>query len=189
MHAPVARLSSRAVFREVKTNVGWRSQGFGPFRRYFFVHGKTETVRGHNKATYQQLLALQVERPIDVMSANGRQYWMYQDRYYWDDESLQASDIAALVFERARRNQRRLERAHQVMNTGSAPIAGQRIGIPLEVRRAVWERDGGACVECGSQFELQFDHVIPVAMGGATTAQNLQVLCGECNRRKGASLG
>jgi 5-methylcytosine-specific restriction endonuclease McrA len=30
--------------------------------------------------------------------------------------------------------------------------------------------------------------VIPVALGGASTAANLQVLCAPCNREKGASL-
>jgi 5-methylcytosine-specific restriction endonuclease McrA len=32
------------------------------------------------------------------------------------------------------------------------------------------------------------DHVIPVALGGATTLANLQLLCGDCNREKGADL-
>jgi 5-methylcytosine-specific restriction endonuclease McrA len=32
------------------------------------------------------------------------------------------------------------------------------------------------------------DHVIPVALGGATTLANLQLLCGACNREKGADL-
>ncbi len=36
--------------------------------------------------------------------------------------------------------------------------------------------------------ELQFDHLIPLAFGGATTEQNLQILCGPCDRRKGASI-
>jgi 5-methylcytosine-specific restriction endonuclease McrA len=52
----------------------------------------------------------------------------------------------------------------------------------------VFERDGGQCVECGSKFDLQYDHLIPVALGGASTVDNLQLLCGECNRLKGADL-
>ena len=56
------------------------------------------------------------------------------------------------------------------------------------MRLAVWERDGGRCTECGTDFDLQYDHVIPVALGGATTAENLQLLCGPCNRRKGAAI-
>ncbi len=53
----------------------------------------------------------------------------------------------------------------------------------------VWQRDGGRCVECDSQRELEYDHVIPLAMGGSTTDRNLQLLCAPCNRRKGATLG
>jgi 5-methylcytosine-specific restriction endonuclease McrA len=53
----------------------------------------------------------------------------------------------------------------------------------------VFERDGGRCVECGSRFDLQYDHVIPVALGGASTVQNLQILCAPCNQTKGDSLG
>jgi 5-methylcytosine-specific restriction endonuclease McrA len=63
-----------------------------------------------------------------------------------------------------------------------------RAPIPDEVKVFVWNRDGGRCVKCGSNQRLEFDHVIPVALGGANTARNLQLLCETCNRTKGAAI-
>jgi 5-methylcytosine-specific restriction endonuclease McrA len=60
--------------------------------------------------------------------------------------------------------------------------------IPSEVRREVWERDGGCCCRCGATEELQFDHIIPWSEGGAHSAENLELLCGRCNRRKAARI-
>ncbi len=69
----------------------------------------------------------------------------------------------------------------------TAPV-GQRNprSIPQDVKIAVSARDGGRCRQCGSTQELHFDHVIPWSKGGANTVQNIQLLCGPCNRRKGA---
>ncbi|WP_082764056.1 HNH endonuclease signature motif containing protein [Frondihabitans sp. PAMC 28766] len=68
------------------------------------------------------------------------------------------------------------------------PVSSRRRPAEADVRQLVWKRDGGKCRSCGSNTELQLDHIIPVAYGGATTVDNLQVLCGPCNRRKGASV-
>ena len=56
------------------------------------------------------------------------------------------------------------------------------------MRKAVFDRDSGRCVQCGSNFDIQYDHIIPFAMGGSATVQNLQILCAGCNQEKGASL-
>lgn len=61
--------------------------------------------------------------------------------------------------------------------------------IPQEVKDRVWNRDGGKCVECGSNQNLEFDHIIPFSKGGANTYRNLQLLCESCNRSKSASIG
>lgn len=63
-----------------------------------------------------------------------------------------------------------------------------RAPIPVGVRTEVWRRDRGGCVVCGSKENVQFDHIIPVALGGATSAQNLQLLCRQCNLAKGARI-
>ncbi|QIS02657.1 DUF2510 domain-containing protein [Nocardia brasiliensis] len=60
--------------------------------------------------------------------------------------------------------------------------------IPQEVKAEVWQRDGGKCVECGDSHYLEFDHIIPLSRGGATSAANLQILCRACNRAKGARI-
>ncbi len=58
--------------------------------------------------------------------------------------------------------------------------------IPERVTHAVWRRDEGRCVECGTKENLEFDHIIPLSRGGANTERNLQLLCATCNARKAA---
>lgn len=66
--------------------------------------------------------------------------------------------------------------------------AGRRAPIPDDVKAFVWQRDRGRCGRCGSNENLKSHHVIPLSMGGANTARNLQVLCKVCNRAKGGNL-
>ena len=46
------------------------------------------------------------------------------------------------------------------------------------VRRAVFERDGYRCVECGRSGRLECDHITPLDRGGDPwDLDNLQALC------------
>jgi hypothetical protein len=56
--------------------------------------------------------------------------------------------------------------------------------IAAHVRREVWARDGGRCTfllasgePCGSTHQLELDHVVPRALGGTSTADNLRIRC------------
>ena len=43
-----------------------------------------------------------------------------------------------------------------------------------------------ACLACGTKDDLTLDHVVPLALGGADSEDNIQVLCRSCNSSKGA---
>lgn len=69
-------------------------------------------------------------------------------------------------------------------------VGGQRDTrrIPQNVKTAVWQRDQGRCVQCHATEYLEFDHVIPHSKGGATSVNNLQLLCRKCNLTKSDSI-
>jgi hypothetical protein len=46
--------------------------------------------------------------------------------------------------------------------------------IPRSVMTEVWNRDNGKCVKCGSNQQIEFDHIKPVSLGGSSTANNVQ---------------
>ena len=55
-------------------------------------------------------------------------------------------------------------------------------------KQAAYERQQGIFPKCEKHFqieEMEGDHITPWSKGGHTTADNCQMLCRECNRRKG----
>jgi 5-methylcytosine-specific restriction endonuclease McrA len=163
------------------------TEGAWFWKRHRFTTGKLVSAHRLRPAELAEFEALQREEPVALIRADGRQWWWCHGAFYWEDDGLSAHDVMALVAERERRKRRQLERAHALMHQD---IAGtpRREPIPREIKLAVWQRDGGRCVDCGSNFDLQYDHVIPFSLGGATSVKNLQLLCGDCNRTKGAAL-
>ncbi|MFZ3207366.1 MAG: tetratricopeptide repeat protein [Geobacteraceae bacterium] len=64
----------------------------------------------------------------------------------------------------------------------------QRQPLRNYVKKYVWNRDGGCCVECASKEKLEYDHIIPHSKGGSDTERNIQLLCEKCNRSKHAKI-
>ena len=139
---------------------------------------------------FQRALKQQRHGPVPYpVPAKDRTYWHFQDRIYGDADGLNASQVRALVLTRRDRREKDAQRAEAILAMPErAPDAG-RTSIPTDVQHLVFLRDGGRCMTCASSTDLQFDHVIPSSFGGGSSEDNLQLLCGPCNRRKGASFG
>ena len=156
-------------------------------RRYAVRSGRKVLELRWSKAQFGVAQQAQASDPVQVCRDGRRSLWHYLDGFYWDDDGLDVEDIKALVLQRKRRLDQKLKSARSMMR---AEEVGRptRTPVPTELRRAVFERDGGRCVECDGAFDLQYDHILPVALGGATTLENLQLLCADCNRRKSDSI-
>lgn len=61
----------------------------------------------------------------------------------------------------------------------------ERGRVSNKMRFAVMKRDGNRCRYCGSTYNLEIDHIYPIAKGGKSTFDNLQTLCHRCNVEKG----
>lgn len=157
------------------------------FLRRRFVSGRREFdfISG---MTHRAILREQETAPVAVAQDERRTWWMFRGRFFWEDDGLAPDDVLALVHERDRRLRRRIERARDLMIAEEQSAGPRREPISEDVRREVFRRDGGCCASCGTDELLQFDHLIPVALGGASSPENLQLLCAPCNRDKGAGL-
>jgi 5-methylcytosine-specific restriction endonuclease McrA len=57
--------------------------------------------------------------------------------------------------------------------------------IPARVKLRVYEKAEGKCAKCGiDAWAGEYDHVIPIILGGANRESNLQLLCVPCHGAK-----
>lgn len=68
----------------------------------------------------------------------------------------------------------------------------RRQHVPQIVKNTIFHRDGGECRSCKRSLSRivnpeateRYDHIVPLAEGGANDITNLQLLCNECNSIK-----
>ena len=78
---------------------------------------------------------------------------------------------------------------------GLRPRPTESRHIPAEVKRVVWNRDGGRCAfigrhgrRCSARDGLEFHHVEPYILGGKATVENIQLRCRPHNAYEGATI-
>jgi len=98
-----------------------------------------------------------------------------------------------LLLEKQARSKALVKRPRARSTTATTPSAGPPPDlrrIPAAVEREVRLRDGSRCQYpldsggvCGSTWQVELDHVVPVALGGPSTVANLRCACRSHNRR------
>ena len=54
-----------------------------------------------------------------------------------------------------------------------------RDNLPIEWKRKL----GNTCCNCGSQIDIQYHHIVPIAVGGNHILSNLVCICGICHTK------
>lgn len=92
------------------------------------------------------------------------------------------NDITCFLKEKAEKERYRQTEEYRRKN--------ERMKITSSLRYDVLKRDGFRCCKCGRSaqngIELEVDHIKPISKGGTSDISNLQTLCRDCNRGKGA---
>ena len=115
--------------------------------------------------------------------------YMYNNLFYSTEIDMTVDDFLLALKSVGQSKKDKLTRELERIKARAEFEGGYRTPIPEDVQILVWNRDGGKCVKCGGTGKLEFDHIIPVSKGGSNTARNIQLLCENCNRGKGAKIG
>ena len=83
------------------------------------------------------LFAWQETYPQSLMTVSGRTYWYFQDRFYSENDGLNADQVQPLLLTRQQREQRRIDRAQATVSMGlrRQEQAYRRDVIPDDVKQ------------------------------------------------------
>ena len=117
----------------------------------------------------------------------GLDWALYYDKYH--DKTLDTVEMAKRISTLMRDSE--IQRQSGIIPyvlTGDEQHLDLR-AFPEDIKLAVWEQQGHICPLCGKEFDFEFmegDHIKPWREGGRTVIDNCQMLCRDCNRKKGA---
>ena len=88
----------------------------------------------------ERFFELQKTQPIRLMYGEAGTWWWYLDRFWKDDENLDAADVQALVLQRERQKQAKLERARAGVLGVESSSAGSAAGRDRLLKQEERER-------------------------------------------------
>lgn len=174
----------------LETALKWaaRKDGLPNIERYMAVHQHDENAS--QLWLYYQRVIQWVEAlfPTYRKEMRGRDWGLLYDRYKdaeLDPQKLEA-EISRLMADDDVTNKKGV---YEFVLTGDERKLSIR-DFDARDKRTAYERQGGICPLCDQHFtfeEMQADHKIPWSRGGRTVLDNCQMLCADCNLKKGVT--
>ena len=134
---------------------------------------------------FGSLAARQLDRPVFVLERDGRAWWWYLNRCWWDDGNLRRRQLEGLVL---RRDLQRMLESDALARARIAVLGEteghERLPIPDSLHLSIWSRDRGRCVDCGSAERVNFDRIIATPTRRSETPRNFELRCQTCRDRR-----
>jgi hypothetical protein len=136
---------------------------------------------------FRRLATSQSDLPMLVAKKEGRRWWWFLDRFWWDEDGLQPRDVKLIVLEGDLHRKQQAEsiaRARaRVLGEEAGAVASDPPVSPL-VRFAVWCRDRGRCVDCGTSKDVVFDGILPRDEAVGRRGFDFELRCEACRDRR-----
>ena len=135
---------------------------------------------------FARLANSQTDLPVLVGRKDGRTWWWYLDRFWWDAEGLDAQEVRVIVLDgdlQRKQHAERVARARETLLGEERPTAADKPLSPI-VRFAVWCRDRGRCVDCGTAADVGFDDILPPENGRSRSTRNVELRCTRCREQR-----
>ena len=177
------RVSGVFLFSLVLTNQRlFRVESYKPLYQYYDKYKYIRMVAGIRSLPLSGVIA--IDPPVDNYECTEWEISIHLDK----------GSSFSLIFKKCQDSRRFCAMLTEMVDRINDPIdesslAPKRERISDEIKIAVWRRDGGVCVSCGSRSNLEYDHIIPVSRGGSNTLRNIELLCEQCNRKKSNKIG
>ena len=111
-------------------------------------------------------------------------YNEHHERHDLDPKALEERVSALMADEDVQKK----SGVYEYLLTGNEKVLSIR-AFDQRTKREAYERQGHRCAICGEEFEFEQmhgDHIKPWSKGGRTAPDNCQMLCRNCNLKKGA---
>ena len=139
-----------------------------------------------SETRFARLASSQTDLPVLVGRKDGRSWWWFLDRFWWDEDGLDARDVKVIVLDMELERKEEAERLARVREAvlGEEQRRADARPVSQIVRFAVWCRDRGRCVDCRTAEDVGFDEILPSASGGSRSTRNVELRCERCRERR-----